>query len=116
MTELWPKYTQEEPLSTGIDYASHADTEDLAFLNYDVIPQEQIADMNNVDSFVSGDVSTPSDSSEEETQKCRLIVSQLDLEVKALKKTYVGHENNAKDRLAKIKSSLENKVNECPDD
>lgn len=107
--EVWPKYAQEELLNTGFDYTTHADAEDLAFLNYDAIPQEQIADMNDADSFVSVDVSTPSESSEEETQEWRLVVNQLDLEVKASKETYARHENNIQDRFAKIENSLENK-------
>ena len=82
MTESWPKCTQEEALSSGFDYTTRADAEDLAFLNYDTIPQEQITDMNDAGSLISLDVSTPSDSSEEESQAWRSIVKELDLEIK----------------------------------
>ena len=109
MAESWPKYLQEEPLNSEFDYATHPDTEELAFLNYATIPQEQIVDINDDESCASANVSTPSDSSEEETQQWRSIVKQLDLEMKVLKETYVWHENNVKSRLVKIQSRLEMK-------
>ena len=89
MAESWPKYPQEEFLTSGFDYTSQADTQNLTFLNYDAIPPEQIDEINDAESFASLDVSTPSDSSEEETQKWRSDVDQLQAEVKTLKETYV---------------------------
>ena len=74
MAESWPKYIQEELLNSEFDYTTHADAEDLAFLNYGTIPQEQIADINDHESVASADISTPSGSSEEETQEWRSIV------------------------------------------
>ena len=50
---------------------------DLAFLNYDIIPQEQVPDIYNDESFANADVSAPSDSSEEETQEWRSVVRQF---------------------------------------
>lgn len=40
MADLWPKYTQEELAALGFGHTSHADTQDLAFLNYGAIPSE----------------------------------------------------------------------------
>ena len=89
MAESWSKYPQEELLSSGFDYTSQADAQNLAFLNYDAIPPEQIDDINDAESYASLEVSTQSDSSEEKTQKWRFDVEQLQAEVKTLKETYV---------------------------
>ena len=86
MAESWPKYPHEELLTTGFDYTSQADTQNSTFLN--ILP-EQINDINDAESFASLDVSTPSDSSEEKTQKWRSDVENLQAEVKTLKETYV---------------------------
>ena len=69
MAESWPKYTQEELLTSGFDYTSQADTQNLTFLNYDAVPSEQIDEINDAESFASLNVSTSSDSSKKETQK-----------------------------------------------
>ena len=76
-------------MTAGFDYTSQADAQNSAFLNYDAISPEQIGDMNDAESFASLDFSTLSDSSEEETQKWRSVVESLQVEVKALKETYV---------------------------
>ena len=89
MTELWPQFTHERSLETGLHSTSHAEADDLAFLDYGNIMQGQIADMDDSRSFVSLDVSTSSNSSEEGAQESRWNFKQLDLEVKALKETYV---------------------------
>ena len=88
MAESWLKYPQEELLTSGFDYTSQTNAQNLAILNYDAIQSEQIDDINYAESFASPDVSTPSDSSEEETQ-WRPVVEQLELEMKTLKKKYV---------------------------
>ena len=89
MADLWPKYTHEELAALGFGHTSHADAQDLAFLNYGAISSEQIADMNDAESFVSMDVSILSDSTEEETQEWRCAIEKLDSEMKTLKETYV---------------------------
>ena len=87
MTELWPTYTQEGSLGTGFHSTSHAEVEELAFLDYGTITQEQITDMNDSALFATMDVSTSSDLSEEEIQESCSDFKQLDTEVKALKET-----------------------------
>ena len=89
MAKSWLKYPQEEFLTTGFDYTSQADTQNSTFLNNNAILPEQINDINDAESFANLDVSTPSDSSEEKTQKWRSDVENLQAEVKTLKETYV---------------------------
>ena len=89
MADSWSKYTPEELLASGFDYTSQTDAQNLAFLNYDPIPSEEIDDINDVESLASLDVSTPSDSSDEETQNWRCVVEQLQADVKILKEAYV---------------------------
>ena len=88
MAESWPEYPQEELLTSEFDYTSQADAQDLVSLNYDAIPPEQIGDINDANPLAILDVSTPSDSSEEETQ-WRPVVEQLEMEIKTLNETYV---------------------------
>lgn len=38
MTKSWSKNIQKEPFSSKYDYAIHLNAEQLAFLNYDIIP------------------------------------------------------------------------------
>ncbi len=90
MTKLWSIFANEESLATGFHIPSHAKAEELAFLDYDTITQEQIVDIDDFGSFISGNVSASSGSSEEKTgQKSRSDFNQLALEVKTLKERYV---------------------------
>ena len=105
MTKSWSKSIQKKLFNSEYDYAIHLNAEQLTFLNYDIIPQKRIVDINDHESFANADVFTPSNSSEEETQKWRLIVNQFDLEIKILKKTYVQREH--KNQFAKVVNRLE---------
>lgn len=89
MTDLRPAFSHEGSLANGFHLTSHAEVEDLAFLNYGTITQEQI-DMDNSESFVDVDDSTSSDSSEDETgQESCSDSKQLALDVKVLKEACV---------------------------
>ena len=70
-------------------FTSYAEVEDLVFLNYDIITQEQI-DMNNFEFFVNVNDLTSFDSFEDETnQKSCSNFKQFVLNVKIFKKTCV---------------------------
>ena len=90
MTELWSNFTHEGSLESGFQSSPHAEAEDLAFLGYGTVTQEQCADMDEFGSFGSVDAPTPSDLSEEGTDhELRSDLKHLALEVKILKETYV---------------------------
>jgi hypothetical protein len=69
MTELWSIFAHEEFLEIEFHILSHAKAKKLAFLNYDIITQEQIVDIDDFGSFISVNVSASSDSSEEKTSE-----------------------------------------------
>ena len=106
MPESWSKYNPEKLLVFGFDYTSQTDAQNLVFLNYVPISSEQIDDINDAESFASLDVSIPSNSSKEETQKWRFDVEQLQADVKTFKKTYVWPETNDENRLVETTISL----------
>lgn len=77
MTELWQKYFQKELVILKFDYIFHADAQDLTFLNYDVISQKQIADMNDAESVWNVNVFTSLNSTEQKFKNDDTLLSNL---------------------------------------
>lgn len=90
MTDIWQNFTGEGSVGTGFPTTSQAETEDLTFLDYENLKQEQIVGTNDSESFVEVDFSTSSDSPEEEVEReLRSDFKELVREFKAPKETYI---------------------------
>ena len=66
MTDTWPNFTHEAALKAGFLIPCDAEAEELHFLSYEAITQEQVTNVDDSQSFIDVNTSISSDSSEEE--------------------------------------------------